>query len=1523
MARCEGAVAPKNTFTEEDVRAGTDKLAQWLTGLTGDAVNWRTVITVGEMLPVAGSIFAAADAIGDIIELAQGDATYRADLYNWVGLGINLFGLVPLPGVGAARAVMRPSLKTLRTTKGDISQALLTTIESALADVCPGDLEAFVKEVEATLHSILKAFAQKVIEVCKFLADLIRSVASGAVQDVALTVLFPGISLIVEAADAFKRRTGFGFGKDDIGLGDRQKQQLQKTLEPVAASIEQIGNIASDKIIQTGSETNPDSLLTLIRALSSALQRRKNAPHQANMAPGRTNEARRPQPQNGTQASPAQRSARADGNCQKQGSKAGTQCSISFAMGSETIVHTDFELPGTFPLVWNRTYRSSLSAFDNNPFGARWITPFSSRFDLSEDQLTYHATDGRSHHYPLPDVHHHHLDPIENLVIARTSKNKLVLLRGHDSQEHYERVSNQFRLTAISLRGGARIALHYEHQHAEHSVLSDLLTYQNDTPHQHIHTQIDDQGRIKALWLMHDGQALRQLARYEFDHQGDLRAARDEHDAQWNYDYQHHLLTRYTDRTGRGMNLQWQGNGPDAKAVREWADDGSQDTRLSWDPNIRLTRLLDANGQETLYYYDVLGYTYRIIHPDSNEEWFYRDDAKNLTQHIHTDGSVDSYAYDERGNLVQHTRPDGTSVHHAYDDQDLRFKTRDAEGGLWKYDYDPRGNIIETLDPLEHKTQYRYNSDNLPVAIIDANGAEKKLAYNADGQLIRYTDCSGKTSQWRYNALGQLSQVTDAAGMVTSYHYQAGQLSRIVHPDKTEERFERDAEGRLLDHIDALQRRTVWQYNEAGLIQQRRNADGSILNYRWDRLGQLVELRNENNSTATFKYDPVGRLLKETGFDQQTTHYLYDNGSNQPTRRLDGDRVTCFEYDPLGRLLMRQAGQRTAQQWQTETFAYDGNGNLLLAENDACKLQWFYDAAGNNTREHQYLRYLKKPHVAIWRHEYDALNQRVATVRPDGHRVSWLTYGSGHLLALKLDDRELLNYQRDDLHREIGREQGNGLQQRQSWTPNGHLQEQTVARRGESSRLSVRNYRYDVAGQLTNIQDLRRGAINYRYDPVGRLLEAGSLANSEHFAFDPASNLLDPQAPQERNGYPRSKLLDNLLRDYCGKHYLYDERGNLKERIENGKKATFSWDLYDRLTHYEDDRLTVYYAYDALGRRLCKRSRAKYQHRREAGPAWNQNEQRKLDQQYGCGNTLYGWDGDTLAFENRTHDLGARLTHYVYEPGTFVPVAQALEHRSIKLLLEPVYDFPYDIERDPVWQHKPAPAPFDAFAWYQCDHLGTPMELTDEQGEVAWSGTYKAWGAAQEKRSDTAKRAGIHNPLRFQGQYFDVETGLHYNRYRYYDPGVGRFVGKDPIGFAGGLNVYAYAPNPVEWVDPLGLAKRGPVPGGKGPHNEAIAQWGQEVVDANGTVHAGGGRKPERLIPTPGGHKQGRRPDIIFEEKDGKIIYGNVGRQKADGTPVSREVGAINDLKTKTTGNDTPAEVQFRPYCPCKTKGQP
>jgi len=118
------------------------------------------------------------------------------------------------------------------------------------------------------------------------------------------------------------------------------------------------------------------------------------------------------------------------------------------------------------------------------------------------------------------------------------------------------------------------------------------------------------------------------------------------------------------------------------------------------------------------------------------------------------------------------------------------------------------------------------------------------------------------------------------------------------------------------------------------------------------------------------------------------------------------------------------------------------------------------------------------------------------------------------------------------------------------------------------------------------------------------------------------------------------------------------------------------------------------------------------------------------------------------------------------------------------------------------------PQAFDAIAWYQCDHLGTPMELTDEQGNVAWTGQYKAWGEVREERSAWAKQHGLGNPLRFQGQYHDHETGLHYNRYRYFDFQLGRFISSDPIKYSGGLNLFVYSPNPISWIDPLGLSKK-------------------------------------------------------------------------------------------------------------------
>jgi RHS repeat-associated protein len=181
--------------------------------------------------------------------------------------------------------------------------------------------------------------------------------------------------------------------------------------------------------------------------------------------------------------------------------------------------------------------------------------------------------------------------------------------------------------------------------------------------------------------------------------------------------------------------------------------------------------------------------------------------------------------------------------------------------------------------------------------------------------------------------------------------------------------------------------------------------------------------------------------------------------------------------------------------------------------------------------------------------------------------------------------------------------------------------------------------------------------------------------------------------------------------------------------------------------------------------------------------------------------------------------------------------------------------------------------------------LGTPQEMTDEEGNLAWQAQYKAWGEAilvVEK---------MRNSLRFQGQYFDHETGLHYNRHRYYDPEIGRFISKDPIKYQGGLNFYFYVPNPTEWVDPLGLAKS------KTSGNNKQAQQGKDFH--NPAIH-----------PYPEGYKH-------------EQTIAGAGRKGGSG-----RADAINDIECsiierkctcrgRTVKN---AEGQIKRYCEARKK---
>ncbi|KAA9172375.1 hypothetical protein F3K36_17220 [Delftia sp. BR1] len=297
-------------------------------------------------------------------------------------------------------------------------------------------------------------------------------------------------------------------------------------------------------------------------------------------------------------------------------------------------------------------------------------------------------------------------------------------------------------------------------------------------------------------------------------------------------------------------------------------------------------------------------------------------------------------------------------------------------------------------------------------------------------------------------------------------------------------------------------------------------------------------------------------------------------------------------------------------------------------------------------------------------------------------------------------------------------------------------------------------------------------------DKLTSLPSLGSPLAHELFAFDPAGNLLD--SLPGKDGQPVDTTLgvvgDNRLRFYQDLHFEYDVHGNVTKRTRGNQKAgtqevlDLTWNADHQLIESNTTRHGVTqatrYAYDPLGRRVAKSD--------------------------AFGSTHYLWDGDLMVHSQR----GGRQALYIYEPGSFVPLATIQgageEHSTY---------------------------------WYQCDQIGAPLELTDEQGQVAWAADYKVWGEAvmrsvlrtgTDDRPISARAWGskpvappppppIEQPFRFQGQQFDEETGLHYNRFRYYDPVVGRFINQDPIGLEGGFNLYIYASNSNNSIDPFGL----------------------------------------------------------------------------------------------------------------------
>jgi RHS repeat-associated protein len=404
---------------------------------------------------------------------------------------------------------------------------------------------------------------------------------------------------------------------------------------------------------------------------------------------------------------------------------------------------------------------------------------------------------------------------------------------------------------------------------------------------------------------------------------------------------------------------------------------------------------------------------------------------------------------------------------------------------------------------------------------------------------------------------------------------------------------------------------------------------------------------------------------------------------------------------------------------------------------------------------------------------------------------------------------------------------------------------------------------------------------------------------------------------------------DNLLRVFEDKRYFYDGHGRLLVK-KSGRHQTqyFEWDDSHQLqavhTVREDaDKATktvasTRFTYDPLGRRTSKTHHDGQQ----------------------ASTTRFAWDGLKLLSETRQTVLGAtsqgetlgdKTSLYIYaDTGSYEPLAR-VDTLALKTAKN---DAHFSIASQTI--NTPAgeeislksPSKSAKIFYFHNDLNGLPQELSQD-GQFVWRASYKVWGnvVSEEWTGSYAKANAKAQPetqnLRFQGQYYDVETGLHYNTFRFYDPDIGRFTSPDPIGLEGGDNLYAYAPNPIAWVDPWGLAGvdiyRGMTPEGSQPQVGETARTlgvrpGVDIpVDANGRVHPNtGGMSVSPAIEDLPSHR--RPPEHGGTGKDPvwKLNTSNLGDdlahvpdkpghgtiQPSKSMPLSRFQTALANLKS-------------------------
>ncbi|WP_428243989.1 RHS repeat-associated core domain-containing protein [Gynuella sp.] len=1023
---------------------------------------------------------------------------------------------------------------------------------------------------------------------------------------------------------------------------------------------------------------------------------------------------------------------------------------------------------------------------------------------------------------------------------------------------------DQYRLRQVHSRD------HVHHWNLRYDPAQGQLISAHSSWGQHLWFSMGEYGGWRAIDTHYTGkdhaqaETRRCLIRYRLNRNGDLIASKQPGKPGEQFRYDHHLFVRHKTPGGLRFGFEWNELSPHARCVRQFAEDGHYDYRFAWNIRPNTHEVTDGRGCVEVYENDDHGRKiYRMDGEGHEQRWSYTDKG-DIAHYIDGNGGEHDYEYDDQQRLIRYTDPAGQiqtigywrethfpshitrhwqggtkggpdtreTTHYLYDafDQLIRVKHPSGETEHWDYHGQTLRRYIDRQGRCHQYfwnsrwgtlSEYRlfhedvpYPSSELPDSLSETKGIwphdsktdtgpskpiqQLWFDYDEQGRLHRQRSLHGQDDQFVYNDQGQLILKTNAQGQHEKYTY--------------------DRMGRVIAYTDQAGRITQRHYGAYAQILAQTLPDGTRLSYEYDQERNLTAIINGNGQAHRFEYDGCERISTEIGVDGRTIHYRYD-GNGKLIEQHEGDITATFERDALGRLISERYLHATEPAKNVlQAYQYDRNGRLIGAVNEHAKVELGYTTNGLLSKEHTSQRFVDyNGEYQSFKHDIDFVEYTdagyISSVRYSAHQpyqrggyfdfihrdsigrawtfeqnYAWNTRGM--LSSMSVRPHEAISPvslfdQQFNAHDQLAkRHQG---QHTATWNydPEQRLQQyQRTSLQNDSNRLTLheRHYHYDTKNRIAGIDELH-GSTRYHYNDLDLLTKVENREGQQDLHFDAAGNRLP-------EGLTR---LDNNRLPFMGdRHFSYDEYGNLVQ-IKKGKDQkivqSLEYNAKHQLIKFEERingtlKQALTFRYDPFGRRIEKSVFKQDKPEQQTEWATNYKRYRTHNQpdlwyQYA---ERYVWNGGNLI---QTRHIDCNLNnrtfqqYYLYEPYSHKPVG--LYDYELGLL---------DIE---------------------ADHLGTAKALySHETGEQLWATEHEVYGKTLNSQSHkTHPRNGfaVDPKLRFAGQYEDIETGLYQNFNRYYDPRTGRYISHDPIGLRGGLNLYQYCPNPVSWIDPLGLSK--------------------------------------------------------------------------------------------------------------------